>query len=157
MIKITRITRLLKLMSSKSKITGYIQGVCKQGFGGDRLIFALFMFLLLCHIASCGWIIVALYEEESNNENWINQPGYEYLNGIDLYIASFYFTVTTITTVGYGDIHAYSTNEFIMGIVFKIFGVIGFSFASGALSAIIQNLDVTQAKLQEKMQTLTKI
>ena len=59
--------------------------------------------------------------------------------------------------MGYGDIHAYSTNEFIIGIIFKIVGVIGFSFASGTLSAIIQNLDATQAKLQEKMQTLTKI
>ena len=66
-----------------------------------------------------------------------------YLGNFDLYIASFYFTVATITTVGYGDIHAYSTNEFIVGIIFKIIGVIGFSFASGMLSAIIQNMDET--------------
>ena len=101
------------------------------------------MFLLLCHIASCGWIIVALYEEENYTNSWINQEDTMYLEGFDLYVASFYFTVTTITTVGYGDIHAYSTLEFIIGIIFKIFGVIGFSFASGTLSAIIQNLDAT--------------
>ena len=64
MIKITRVTRLLKLMSKRSRIASYIHNIFKTGFGGDRLIFALFMFLLLCHIASCGWIVVALYEEE---------------------------------------------------------------------------------------------
>ena len=137
MIKITRVTRLLKLMSKRSKIASYLNSIFSTGFGGDRLIFALFMFLLLCHIASCGWIVVALYEEENYKETWISQPDIKYLGGFDLYVASFYFTVTTITTVGYGDIHAYSTLEFITGIVFKIFGVIGFSFASGALSAII--------------------
>ena len=143
MIKVTRITRLLKLMSAKSKLATYMNMIFKTGFGGDRLLFALFMFLLLCHIASCGWIIVALYEEEYNNPCWINQPDIMYLSGFDLYVASFYFTVTTITTVGYGDIHAYSSVEFIVGSIFKIFGVIGFSFASGALSSIIQHLDAS--------------
>ena len=72
MIKITRITRLLKLMSARSKLAGYINNIFKFGFGMDKIFFALFMFLLLCHIASCGWIIVALYEEETYNESWLN-------------------------------------------------------------------------------------
>ena len=157
LIKVLRVTRLLKIVTAKSRIGRYINTIFKEGFGGDKLIFALLMFLLLCHIASCGWIVVALYEEENFENTWINDEDVKYLGGFDLYVASFYFTVTTITTVGYGDIHAYSKLEFIIGIILKIFGVIGFSFASGALSAIIQNLDATQAKLQEKMQTLTKI
>ena len=72
MIKITRITRLLKLMSARNKLAGYINNIFKTGFGADKLFFALFIFLLLCHVASCGWIIVALYEEETHSASWLN-------------------------------------------------------------------------------------
>lgn len=38
-----------------------------------------------------------------------------------------------------------------------LIGVIAFSFATGALSSIIQNIDSTEAKLKEKMSTLSQI
>ena len=57
----------------------------------------------------------------------------------DKYITSFYFTVTTITTVGYGDIMAISILEKFFTIITMIIGVISFSFASGSLASILQN------------------
>ena len=72
-------------------------------------------------------------------------------------MASFYFTITTITTVGYGDIHGYSTIEFIVSIIFKITGVLGFSYVTGVISSIIENVDSAEARIAEKMQTLSKI
>jgi Ion channel len=38
--------------------------------------------------------------------NWIFDGGYNDLDEFELYITSYYFTVTTIMTVGYGDITA---------------------------------------------------
>lgn len=55
----------------------------------------------------------------------------------ELYVTSFYFSVTTIVTVGYGDITAVSVGEKIMCVFLMITGVIAFSFATGALSSII--------------------
>jgi Ion channel len=74
-----------------------------------------------------------------------------------LYIASFYFSVTTIVTVGYGDITAVSSVEQIVAVFLMITGVIAFSFATGALSSIISSYDSTEAKLKEKMATLNEI
>jgi len=85
--------------------------------------------------------------DEDNPNNWINEFGYNELDNSDLYTVAYYYTVTTITTVGYGDIYANNTVERILGGIFKIIGVIGFSFASGALTSIISNLDAAQAKL----------
>ena len=49
-----------------------------------------------------------------------------------------YFTVTTITTVGYGDISGNQTqSEKIFCIFIMVAGVIAFSFASGSLASII--------------------
>ena len=74
-----------------------------------------------------------------------------------LYITSLYFTVTTITTVGYGDLHAANTMERGISIVIMIIGVISFSFATGSLSSIMQNYDQANAKLQERITVLNRI
>jgi hypothetical protein len=88
--------------------------------------------------------------------SWIDK--YIELDNLYLYITSFYFTVTTITTVGYGDISGVSNNiERIFCSFIMITGVISFSFASGSLASILQNYDTQNAKITEKMTTLNKI
>ena len=54
-----------------------------------------------------------------------------------MYIVSFYFTVTTITTVGYGDIKGHTTIERVFCTITMILGVVSFSFASGSLASIL--------------------
>ena len=76
---------------------------------------------------------------------------------MNLYLTSIYFTVTTITTVGYGDISGTNKTERIFCIFIMVAGVIAFSFASGSLASIIQNYDNQNAKVTEKMSTLKKI
>ena len=71
--------------------------------------------------------------------------------------SSLYFTCTTITTVGYGDVLAQTTNEKVFCFLLMIIGVIGFSFASGSLASILNNYDLHNAKLSEKVETLNKI
>lgn len=59
--------------------------------------------------------------------------------------------MTTIATVGYGDISAETTEERIFCIGLMIIGVIAFTFISGALSSILSNYDSSQAALQQKL------
>lgn len=66
---------------------------------------------------------------------------------MELYVTSFYFTTTTVLTVGYGDISAESVSEKILCIILMIIGVISFSFATGSLSSIISNYDQYEAVL----------
>ena len=69
--------------------------------------------------------------------------GYEDFEQYEIYVSSFYFTVTTIVTVGFGDIHPYSVGEKIVTIFLMLIGVISFSFATGSLSSIISNYDAS--------------
>jgi len=50
-----------------------------------------------------------------------------------------YFTITTITTVGFGDLSGTNTLEEGYCAVIMIVGVSLFSFANGALASIIQS------------------
>jgi len=60
-------------------------------------------------------------------------------------VTSFYFTVTTVLTVGYGDICAFSLGEKVFCILLMVVGVISFSFSTGAISSIISSYDSKEA------------
>ncbi|CDW86372.1 cation channel family protein [Stylonychia lemnae] len=155
-IKMTRLVRMLKIVKERSKFVKYLNEVLKIGIGFERLLFMILIFLVLCHITACLWIFTARFDEGSKI-NWIFQNEFQDYDDGTLYLTSFYYTVTTIVTVGYGDIHAYSSGEKFMSIILMIIGVIAFSFATGSLSSIISNYDASQAQLKEKMATLNDI
>jgi len=68
------------------------------------------------------------------------------MSGGELYLTSFYFTTTTITTVGYGDFSGNTVIEKIFCIMIMIIGVISFSLASASLSSLLSNYDTNNAK-----------
>lgn len=74
-----------------------------------------------------------------------------------MYEISLYWTITTITTVGYGDISGNNTWERFYCILVMIIGVGAFSFANGSLASIFQSMDSTKAELNEKVKSLEKI
>jgi VIT1/CCC1 family predicted Fe2+/Mn2+ transporter len=53
-----------------------------------------------------------------------------------LYEISLYWTITTITTVGYGDISGNNQLERIFCMFVMIIGVAAFTFANGSLASI---------------------
>jgi len=64
-----------------------------------------------------------------------------------LYMASLYFIITTMTTVGYGDISGHNTLERTVSIFMMLIGVMSFTFITGSLASIISNYDEANAKL----------
>jgi len=74
-----------------------------------------------------------------------------------LYIKAYYFTVTTLVTVGYGDIHSYNEYEDVVCIIMMLLGVISFSFATGSIASIITSYDSKEALLKEKIAVLNDI
>ena len=133
-IKLTKLIRILKLLKMKSSFLKYAHDFLKISIGFERLFFFIIGFFLICHIVGCIWILVGQFVDDKS-ESWI-YPYIEY-SEYELYITAIYFTVTTITTVGYGDISGAQSSEKIFCILIMVIGVIAFSFASGSLASII--------------------
>lgn len=79
------------------------------------------------------------------------------MTATDKYLTSFYFTITTITTVGYGDFSASTFAEKIVCCIIMFIGVMAFSFASGSLANYIQQQDQHSAIFEEKMVVLERL
>ena len=68
-----------------------------------------------------------------------------------------YYVITTMSTVGYGDISGGTAAERIFAILLMLTGVLSFNLISGALGALITNYDSSQAALQEKLLQLNNL
>jgi hypothetical protein len=65
--------------------------------------------------------------------------------------------MTTITTVGYGDISGHSMTERVVCIFLHLIGVLSYSFASGSLTSILTNYDQINEKNQKKIEILNRL
>lgn len=75
----------------------------------------------------------------------------------DLYLTSFYFIITTFSTVGYGDISGANNIERIFCIIIMCLGVTAFAAGTSELTNLLSNYDQENAKLQEKFHILNRI
>lgn len=144
LVKMTRLLRLLKIAKGGSKLLKQVNEILKIGLGFERLFFFILFFILLCHIVSCLLLISAEFGASVEDDGvktyentWLNDDYILSLDETGKYITAFYYTITTISTVGYGDLHGTNTLERAFGSLIMLIGVISFSFATGSLSSIL--------------------
>ena len=161
-VKLIKLLRILKILKSRNEILKYLHEFLNLGVGFERLIFFLILFLVTCHVMTCLWIITYQFKSVTlDGTSWAD-PYSHYVDkfgdpDFGLYLTSFYFIITTMTTVGYGDMSGQNNLERIVSIFIMIVGVISFSFATGSLSSIMSSYDAANAKLSERIEVLNRI
>ena len=139
LIRMLRLAKILKILKSKRTVVNHFTSELKISSGVERIIFFVGFFLLLIHIFAC--LFIFLDEIESERGGWLDHVSFAAYSNVDQYITACYFIMTTISTVGYGDISASTRLERCFMIVLMLIGVSSFTFISGALSSILSNYD----------------
>lgn len=110
----------------------------KLNVAKERLVIFCIFSILFLHTITCLWIFLgAIHMESEESANWITTFNFDIDDIGAMYFIGLYWTITTITTVGYGDISATNTHERIVACIIMVIGVIAFSFSTGSLSSII--------------------
>ncbi|KAM0946329.1 putative cyclic nucleotide-binding domain, potassium channel, voltage-dependent, EAG/ELK/ERG [Dioscorea sansibarensis] len=80
--------------------------------------------LFLVHCAGCLYYLLA-DKYPHQGKTWIGAviPNFREANLWIRYISAMYWSITTMTTVGYGDLHAVNTLEMIFNIVYMLFNL----------------------------------
>jgi len=140
-----RLFRLVKLSKSdkdiKRKLTfARILQVFHINEGILNVISLLINILFLNHFVACFWHFIAKFDNFSN-DTWVSRNGLLEDNNTKRYIAAFYWSTTTLVTLGYGDIAPFTTSEMIYSCIWMLFGVGFFSFMLGKLTSVLSSID----------------
>lgn len=158
LFKLAKLIRIAKI-TKKENVSGLTKGVSeklKMNSNIEKIVYFFLTFLLLSHLSTCIWYFVAKMENLSP-DSWVVRLGYIDSTNFQIYVLAFYWTLTTVTTVGYGDISAGTTPERIYNIFIMSFGVLMYSFAIGSLSSIVAAMDRKKAEMNQKLSVLTSI
>lgn len=146
LLRMLRLAKVLKILKSKNAVLNHFNSELKISSGLERIFFFFVGFIFFFHISAC--LFVFLREIEGERGSWLLMADYHTMSHFDLYITACYFVMTTISTVGYGDISASTRLERVFMMALMLLGVSAFTFISGALSSILSNYDHSQAELQ---------
>ncbi|MBC8342969.1 MAG: cyclic nucleotide-binding domain-containing protein [Bacteroidetes bacterium] len=110
------------------------------------LVYLFFWIAHVIHWLSCSWVSMIGIDPT--------------VNTLTNYIKSLYWTVTTLTTVGYGDItpmlfEPYSNYRILFVILVQVTGVTGFGLLVGNIAGILSRKDPAKMRYHENMKNLT--
>ncbi len=140
----------------RSRLKKKVGHVTSQNIELERLFSFLFIFFILCHNLACLWFLVAKLQD-FEDDTWVARYG-QYGTSVERqYLAALYFIVTTITTVGYGDITSQNPAEQIFCLILMVVGVIAYSTAISSISGIMSAANYKSKRLLSRLNVLSRL
>ena len=150
-----KIFKILKVLSCNIFFKLIQNQLKKNNFINDwgNVLKYLFLFISILNISSSIYIFVA----RNSYPNWILAFDINKLNFIHIYICSIHHIITTMTTIGYGDIVAQSLAEKIFEIISLIVSTCFYSWIVSSASNYIKKMNEKYIKFEKKKEILDEI
>lgn len=110
---------------------------------------------------ACMWIKVG---EHPDWGTWLTNPDFavsrENTDKGTVYITSLYWVVTTLTTVGYGDIYGKTVEEYIYTMIVEFIGILVFSIIMSTVNSFLSaqgDTDIVEVKSDQVDVWLVKL
>ncbi|KAF1379765.1 hypothetical protein PFLUV_G00179430 [Perca fluviatilis] len=161
LLKTLRLLRLLRLLQKLDRYSQYSAVV---------LTLLMSVFALLAHWMACVWYVIGRKEIESSDPitwdiGWLQELGKRldtpYINRTmggpsitSAYIASLYFTLSSLTSVGFGNVCANTDAEKIFSICIMLMGALMHAVVFGNVTAIIQRMYSRRSLYHTRMKDL---
>ncbi len=155
LLLVFRMFKIFKVLS-KNKFLDYISKLLNniEYFSNYLTLYSsIAIFSLALHIVSNIFIFIG------NNEfpGWISLFGYNNDPYIKLYLVAIYYTITTLTTVGYGDLYCATKSEKIFGMFMEVVGIFAYSWALTSVSNYVKVLNEKTEEYEKNLQILEEI
>jgi voltage-gated potassium channel len=112
-----------------------------------RLIFFLYWLLLAAHCLACGWLAL---DGQTKFSSEAEAP----TDGLTHYLRALYWCVTTLATVGYGDLTPTANAQLVYTMVVMFLGVVVYGYVIGNVTSLLANIDLAKRHYRENMERL---
>ncbi|KAH9498163.1 Potassium voltage-gated channel sub H member 8, partial [Bulinus truncatus] len=163
MVHLLKVARLLRLARLLQKLERYNQ------YSVVVLALLMCMFALLAHWLACIWYAIGKAELDDNDGNWTVGWLYELSERLDnliinkthnipdivtSYLTALYFTCSSLTSVGFGNVSANTNAEKIFSVCAMLVGAIMHAVVFGNVTTIIQRMYARRATFHSKTKDL---
>jgi len=118
-----------------------------------RLISIIGAVIIGVHVSACFWYLTAKLSGYSD-QTWVVRGDYLEADNGTKYLASLYWAVATILTVGYGDISGHTTLERSFSIIWMMVGVAFYAFTIGIITSVLDRIDTRESDLNSKLEII---
>ena len=133
-----KIIKLFKVLDKKSnRGINYFYEKISENYTLEKTM-KMMLFALLVILGFNIFICYHIYMGRQTYPNWILATNNQDKDFINLYLISFYFLITTITSVGYGDITCVSLGETVFQIILLTIGVIAYSWVVSTIGNYVK-------------------
>ena len=157
-LKIWRLSRLIKVfqISALKKLAKNLEIFLKISQTALKLTISILKILISVHVFSCLWYYSCKIYDFSP-ETWVSR--YNLLDETipSLYITSLYWAITTLSTVGYGDISARTILEKIISIIWMFACLYIYGFIIGSLSTLVKSSSKNSYILSKKIEFVHRL
>lgn len=151
LIRLMRLVKMLRLLKNSRLINDLIELV-QVNASVTRLLKILFGMFYLVHVFACIWFFVASFTRKY--DTWADQMDLWSETSEWKYLVSIYWALQSVTTVGFGDIAIYHHEEYVLSIMWMLFGVAVYTLTIGNVTSIVQKFDEKSSKLAKKLEIL---
>ncbi|XP_069011611.1 voltage-gated delayed rectifier potassium channel KCNH4 isoform X2 [Embiotoca jacksoni] len=162
LVHLFKTVRLLRLLRLLQKLDRYSQ------YSAMVLTLLMSVFALLAHWMACIWYMIGRTEMQTNDTwdiGWLHELGKRldtpYINNTvggptvrSSYIAALYFTLSSLTSVGFGNVCANTDSEKIFSICTMLIGALMHALVFGNVTAIIQRMYSRRSLYHTRMKDL---
>ncbi|KAL4463280.1 hypothetical protein ABPG74_007281 [Tetrahymena malaccensis] len=142
-------------MSPKQKRFYYVFTLKESQKHIIKLINQLVSVITVAHIAAIGWYFIGVQEIVNNYPtNWLDKLGISSYLYYEKYIYSIYWSITTMTTVGYGDIAAQNYIEALFIAISMILFSCVFAYSINNIGFILQEIEKSSKQLNDNITTI---
>lgn len=157
-IHLVKLTRLLRLARLLQKMDRYSQ------YSAVILTMLMLCFILVAHWLACVWFVIAEKERLRNDSDWdlgwIHiladrlKISVQNVTHAESYITALYFTCSSLTSVGFGNVSANTFSEKFFSICTMLIGALMHAVVFGNVTAIIQRMYSKRSLYQTKLRDL---
>lgn len=151
----SKIVKLLKYLKNSENIAQLIHFL-KLYRGVVRLIILIFCVLIMAHFIACMFYYTSRMDDFSEL-TWVSRYNLQDRSKETKYLHSLYFTITTLTTVGFGDIHPYTAPEILLCITWMILGIGFYSTIVSTISSVFSSMDSRRVLISEQLNEIEKL
>uniref|UniRef100_A0A7I4E6D0 Uncharacterized protein n=1 Tax=Physcomitrium patens TaxID=3218 RepID=A0A7I4E6D0_PHYPA len=157
---VTSFVNLLRLWRLRrvSDVFARVEKNVKFSYFWTRCLKLFLVTVFTCHCAACSYyLLAARHPKSKESETWLGSalPGFREESLWTRYVTSMYWSITTLTTVGYGDLHPVNRGEMIYDIFYMLLNLALTSYIIGNMTNLIIHVTArTRDYLKFKTQSL---